>query len=44
MRAAHSALALLLAGYPNVSVYDGSWEDWGNREGVPIETDQPNKD
>jgi thiosulfate/3-mercaptopyruvate sulfurtransferase len=37
VRASHSAVALLLAGYRNVSVYDGSWEDWGNREGVPIE-------
>jgi thiosulfate/3-mercaptopyruvate sulfurtransferase len=37
VRAAHSALSLLLAGYPNVSVYDGSWDDWGNREDLPIE-------
>jgi thiosulfate/3-mercaptopyruvate sulfurtransferase len=37
VRASHSALALLLAGYPNVSVYDGSWDDWGNREDLPIE-------
>ncbi len=37
VRAAHSALALLMAGYQNVSVYDGSWDDWGNREDLPIE-------
>ncbi|HTE84641.1 MAG TPA: sulfurtransferase [Dehalococcoidia bacterium] len=37
VRASHSALALLLAGYRNVSVYDGSWDDWGNRDDVPIE-------
>jgi thiosulfate/3-mercaptopyruvate sulfurtransferase len=38
VRAAHSALALKLAGYPNVQVYDGSWEEWGNRDDLPIET------
>jgi thiosulfate/3-mercaptopyruvate sulfurtransferase len=37
VRAAHSAFSLLLAGYPNVSVYDGSWDDWGNRDDLPIE-------
>jgi thiosulfate/3-mercaptopyruvate sulfurtransferase len=37
VRAAHSALSLLLAGYPKVHVYDGSWDDWGNREDLPIE-------
>ncbi len=37
VRASHSALSLLLAGYRNVSVYDGSWDDWGNREDLPIE-------
>ncbi len=37
VRAAHSALALLMAGYQNVSVYDGSWDDWGNRDDLPIE-------
>jgi thiosulfate/3-mercaptopyruvate sulfurtransferase len=37
VRAAHSALALLMAGYEDVSVYDGSWDDWGNRQDLPIE-------
>jgi thiosulfate/3-mercaptopyruvate sulfurtransferase len=38
VRAAHSAFALLRAGYPNVRVYDGSWAEWGNDPGLPVET------
>ena len=30
------ALTYLL-GYPNVRNYDGSWTEWGNSVGVPIE-------
>jgi thiosulfate/3-mercaptopyruvate sulfurtransferase len=41
VRAAHSALALKMAGYPNVQIYDGSWEEWGDREDLPIETGEP---
>jgi thiosulfate/3-mercaptopyruvate sulfurtransferase len=26
-----------LLGYPNVQNYDGSWTEWGNVIGVPIE-------
>jgi thiosulfate/3-mercaptopyruvate sulfurtransferase len=26
-----------LAGYPGVRVYDGSWTEWGNLVGVPVE-------
>ena len=26
-----------LLGYPNVRNYDGSWTEWGNSVGVPIE-------
>jgi thiosulfate/3-mercaptopyruvate sulfurtransferase len=38
VRAAHAYLALLLAGYTNVQMYDGSWAEWGNRPELPIET------
>ena len=30
-------LAAEIAGYPNTSVYDGSWSEWGQLDGVPIE-------
>lgn len=30
------ALAATLAGYKNLSVYDGSWTEWGAREDLPV--------
>lgn len=35
-RSAHAYLALRVLGYPNVRNYVGSWQEWGNREGLPI--------
>jgi thiosulfate/3-mercaptopyruvate sulfurtransferase len=37
VRAAHAALALRIAGYPRVRVYDGSWADWGNDPALPVD-------
>lgn len=36
VRAAHTALVLHVLGYPDVAVYDGSWEEWGNDPARPI--------
>jgi thiosulfate/3-mercaptopyruvate sulfurtransferase len=36
-RSAHTYLVLKMLGYPNVRNYLGSWGEWGNREGLPIE-------
>jgi len=38
VRAAHAALALRIAGYPRVRVYDGSWAEWGNDPALPIDS------
>lgn len=35
-RSAHAYLALRLLGYPRVRNYVGSWQEWGNRDGLPI--------
>jgi thiosulfate/3-mercaptopyruvate sulfurtransferase len=37
-RSSHSWFALkYLLGIPNVANYDGSWTEWGNLVGAPIE-------
>lgn len=35
-RSAHAYLALRLLGYPRIRNYVGSWQEWGNRDDVPI--------
>ena len=38
-RSSHSWFVLkYLLGYPNVKNYDGSWTEWGNLVGAPVET------
>ena len=39
--AALDAFALALLGHTNVSVYDGSWAEWGDADDVPIATGDP---
>ncbi|MDP2727554.1 MAG: sulfurtransferase, partial [Dehalococcoidia bacterium] len=36
VRAAHDYFTLRLLGYPNIHLYDGSWEEWGNDPTLPI--------
>ena len=44
-RSAHAYLALRLLDYPRIRNYVGSWQEWGNRDGLPIwqprETQEP---
>ena len=40
MRASHDAFTLALIGRTKVRVYYGSWEEWGNREDLPIGKEQ----
>ena len=42
VRASYSWFILrYILGFDDVRVYDGSWTEWGNSAGVPIETDEP---
>ncbi len=40
-RSAHGYLALRLLDYPRIRNYVGSWQEWGNREGLPISGHNP---
>jgi thiosulfate/3-mercaptopyruvate sulfurtransferase len=37
MRASHDLFALALIGHTKLRVYYGSWEEWGNRDDLPVE-------
>jgi thiosulfate/3-mercaptopyruvate sulfurtransferase len=39
IRAAHTAFALELLGYPRVLVYEGSMSEWANRDDTPLTLD-----
>ena len=38
VRAAHSYFTLRLLGYPQVTLYDGSWEEWSSDPSLPFNT------
>ncbi|WP_438349345.1 sulfurtransferase [Paenibacillus sp. FA6] len=37
VRGAHTYFTLRLLGYTDIRPYEGSWSEWGNTEGTPIE-------
>ncbi len=41
VRASHSYFTLRLLGYPQLTLYDGSWEEWGSDPTLPINSQKP---